>query len=355
MQQLIAHKQPADQVGLYEHFWTETIRDYWTSEGYPDKDLPPAEHFGYDMESMWPITDPGPLKGQEATLEETEETRVFRNGYGAVCRYWKNKSGTPEHLDFTIKTRADWERVKGSLAAVDPTRIDLEAARELLAKGRRTQRFTCFGFLFNIEVMRAMIGDFTMLTSLLLEPEWIHDICRAYTDFFKQHFAYVFREAGRPDGVWMYEDLGFRNGLFASPRTVRELLLPYYREMVGFFKSDHGLPVLIHTCGDIREAVPIIIEAGFDCLQPMEAKAGVDVLKLADAYGNRLAYMGNIDVTVLNKNDRAKVREEVLRKMGGMIERHLPYILHSDHSIPPDVRLETYRYMLELHREHGCY
>jgi uroporphyrinogen decarboxylase len=113
--------------------------------------------------------------------------------------------------------------------------------------------------------------------------------------------------------------------------------------------------VLIHTCGDIREAVPIIIEAGFDCLQPMEAKAGVDVLKLADAYGNRLAYMGNIDVTVLNKNDRAKVREEVLRKMGGMIERHLPYILHSDHSIPPDVRLETYRYMLELHREHGCY
>jgi uroporphyrinogen decarboxylase len=133
------------------------------------------------------------------------------------------------------------------------------------------------------------------------------------------------------------------------------LFLPYYKELIHLYKHDYGLPCLIHSCGDIRQAVPIIIEAGWDCLQPMEAKAGVDVLQLADTYGNKLAYMGNINVQVLNTNNRDKVRAEVMRKMGGMIERRLPYILHSDHSIPPDVRMATYQYMLELHKEHGRY
>ncbi len=355
IRQLIVEKEPADRVGLFEHYWPETIRDYWPQEGYPDKDTPPAEHFGYDIRSMWPIPDPGPLKGKDGVVEESDEWRIFKNGYGSTCKYWKNKSGTPEHIDFTIKTREDWDRVKETLRELDPTRTNLDGARQLLDEARAGERFSCFGFLFLVELMRAIIGDLVMLPSLLLEPEWIRDVGRVYTDFFKTHFAYVLDEVGRPDGIWMYEDLGFTNGLFASPQTIRELLLPYYRELVSFFTDDYGLPVLIHTCGDIREAVPILIEAGIQCLQPMEAKAGVNVLDLADTYGNRLAYMGNIDVTVLNTNDPDKVRDEVMRKMGGMIERRLPYILHSDHSIPPDVRMKTYEQMLEIHRQHGTY
>ena len=354
MIELIVRKQPADRVGLYEHYWPETIRDYWVNEGYPDKDVAPVGHFGYDMQSMWPV-DSGPLRGQDGVVEESDEWQIFRNGYGASLKQWKHKSGTPEHMDFAVKTREDWDAAKASLLELDPTRVKLDEARQLLADARESGRFATYGFCFLIELMRSIIGDMVMLPSLLLEPNWIHDICRTFTDFHKVHFAYTVETAGKPDGFWMFEDLGFTNGLFASPKSIRELLLPYYTEMVSFFKDDYGLPVLLHTCGDIRESVPIIIEAGFDCLQPMEAKAGCDVLDFADTYGDRLAYMGNINVQVLNTNDRDKVRAEVLRKMGGMIERRMPYILHSDHSIPPDVRMATYEFMLELHGEHGGY
>ena len=133
------------------------------------------------------------------------------------------------------------------------------------------------------------------------------------------------------------------------------LFRSYYKEIVGMFKHDYGLDVLVHSCGDIRQAVPLFIEAGIDCLQPMEAKAGVDVLQLADTYGNKLAYMGNINVQVLNTNDPVKVRAEVERKMCGMIERRLPYIIHSDHSIPPDVTMKTYELMLQIRNEKGSY
>lgn len=353
--QLIVHKQPADRVGLYEHYWPETRRDYWVNQGYPKADPLPSTYFNYDILEMWPVPDPGPLKGQDGLVEESDEWQIFRNGYGATQKMWKTKSGTPEHMDFTIKNRADWDQAKESLLYLDPTRTNLADARKLKAQAAAEEKFCCFGCLYCIEAMRATIGDLEMLPAMLLEPAWIHDMCRVWTDFFKRHWAYVFENVGRPDGIWIYEDLGFTNGLFASPKTIRELLLPYYQEMISFFKSDYGLPVLIHSCGNIREAVPIIIEAGWDCLQPMEAKAGVDVLQLADTYGNQLAYMGNINVQVLNTNDRDKVRAEVLRKMGGMIERRLPYILHSDHSLPPDVRMATYEYMIELHKEHGQY
>jgi uroporphyrinogen decarboxylase len=355
MRRLIIDKQPADRVGVYEHFWPETIRDYWLKEGYPNKDLPPGDHFGHDIEALWTFSGPGPFKGQEDTIEETDEWKISKNDFGGICKTWKNKSGTPEHCGFTIKNRADWDAAKGVLLELDTKRLLPETARQTLAKARQTERFSTFGGIFLFETMRAMIGDLEMLPALLLEPQWIHDICRVYTDFYKRHWAYLLDTVGRPDGVFIYEDLGFTNGLFCSPKLLREIILPYYKELFGMFKQDYGLPVILHSCGDIRRAVPLIIEAGVDCLQPMEAKAGVNVLELADTYGNKLAYMGNIDVTVLNQNDKKKVRAEVERKMGGMIQRRMPYILHSDHSIPPDVRLATYQFMLELHREQGNY
>ena len=36
-----------------------------------------------------------------------------------------------------------------------------------------------------------------------------------------------------PDGIWMYEDLGYKNGLFAR-QGVAELIFPYFAEMVTF-------------------------------------------------------------------------------------------------------------------------
>jgi uroporphyrinogen-III decarboxylase len=87
----------------------------------------------------------------------------------------------------------------------------------------------------------------------------------------------------------------------------------------------------------------------------MEAKAGNDVVQFANEYGDQLSYMGNIDVTVLNTNDRQRVREEIVRKLEAMRQMRIPYIFHSDHSIPPDVRYDTYCYALELLREYGDY
>ena len=123
------------------------------------------------------------------------------------------------------------------------------------------------------------MGDVTMYYSLLTDPDWIHDYCRVYTDFHKQYFAYLFEHVGLPDGIWMYEDLGYKNGLFASPKVMAELIFPYFTELVSFFHS-YDLPVVLHTCGSTAKALPMIVEAGFDALNPMERKAKDNDLRL---------------------------------------------------------------------------
>ena len=88
------------------------------------------------------------------------------------------------------------------------------------------------GHMFVWEGMRQSMGDVAMYTSLITDPGWIHDYCRVYTDFHKQYYAYLFQNVGLPDGIWIYtRTLGYKNGLFASPKVLAELIFPYFASL----------------------------------------------------------------------------------------------------------------------------
>jgi uroporphyrinogen decarboxylase len=94
-----------------------------------------------------------------------------------------------------------------------------------------------------------------------------------------------------------------------------------------------------------------MVDAGMDCLQALEVKAGMDVGRLAKRYGGRLAFCGNIDVRILCTNDRGQIDEAIQRTIPPVLEAGSGYILHSDHSIPPEVEYETLSYFLRRGRE----
>jgi len=341
-------RQIPERMGIFEHYWGETV-PMWQKQGFPENTIL-EDYFGYDLAGVGGWFDSSLRPGApEEVLQETDEWKIRKDSRGATLKYWKAKSGTPEHIAFEVTSPEKWQPFREELLALNPKRLDVTGTRDALAKAEPAGRFRFYGNLFIFEIMRATLGDVCMLESMLLEPDWIKDFCKVYTQHYKIHYDYLFREAGKPDGMFIYEDLGFSNGLFCSPQCLRELVIPFYRELVGFF-HDHGLPVILHSCGDIRKAVPLIIEAGFDCLQPMEAKAGNDVIEFAELYGKKLCYMGNIDVTVLNKNNPETTRAEVEHKVGAMRKMRIPYIFHSDHSVPPDINLSTYRLAVETFR-----
>lgn len=93
---------------------------------------------------------------------------------------------------------------------------------------------------------------------------------------------------------------------------------------------------------------------GFDALQPLEAKAHMDVRELAPTVGDRLTLFGNIDVMTMSTNDLDKIEAEIASKFAA--GKSVPsYISHSDHSVPPAVSWETYQGVIDLVEKHGWY
>jgi uroporphyrinogen decarboxylase len=122
----------------------------------------------------------------------------------------------------------------------------------------------------------------------------------------------------------------------------RELLMPRHRELFQRL----GRYFIYHTDGNLRTSLPLLIEAGIQGINPIEIKAGNDFARIAEAYGDRIVLTGGIDVMVLATNDLAKIEREAQAKLSAA--RGKKYIYHSDHSIPPTMTLDAYRFLMDL-------
>jgi uroporphyrinogen decarboxylase len=172
---------------------------------------------------------------------------------------------------------------------------------------------------------------------------------RMYVDMQETLFA----EEGYPDGIWYYEDMGFKQRPFMSPEMYMDLVQPGHKLTFQYAHSKK-LPVIIHSCGFVEALVPGLIDAGMDCLQVIEIKAGMDLLKLYREYGDRISFMGGIDVRELYSNDKERIFSELERKIP-FVKGKNGYVLHSDHSIPNTVDYKSYRYFIEKGLELGKY
>ena len=348
----ILRRQPVDRIGLFEHFWSDTHRA-WVEQGHIAEGESFEDHFGFDMQLCWPFKMVADLDFEPQVLEEAEETRVVRDGNGAVLRVHKLHDATPEHIDFLVKDRVGWlEHIKPKLAP-DRRRINFEAYRAAKESARRANRFFAWSGVNVFEIMKDVCGHEHMLVGMALDPDWVRDMADTYAQLTIDLQEILFAEEGLPDGIWYYEDMGFKQKPFMSPRMYAEIIQPAHRRTIAYAKS-RGLPVIMHSCGYVEPLLPGMIEAGIDCLQVIEVKAGMDLLKLYRDFGDRLSFMGGIDVRVLYTNERARIDAELEAKIP-VVMRNFGYVLHSDHSIPNTVHYDTYRYFIEKGLTLGTY
>ncbi|MBI5094990.1 MAG: hypothetical protein HZB26_21470 [Candidatus Hydrogenedentes bacterium] len=350
--QNILKRQPVDRIGVFEHFWGDTQKK-WVAEGHIQPGESMEDHFGYDLQLCWPFNLVARLNFTPEVVEETDETQLVRDGNGALLRRHKLHDATPEHVDFLVQDRAAWEEHIKPFLTPDRARINFEAYREARRRAADAQRFFAWSGVNVFELMHPVCGHQHMLTGMLVDPDWIKDMTNTYTQLTLDLMDILFSEEGYPDGVWFYEDMGFKERPFVSLDMYREIIQPSHRRTVDYARAK-GLPVIMHSCGYVAPLVPGIIEAGVDCLQVIEVKAGMDLLGLFRDFGDRLSFMGGMDVRVLYTNDRATINRELTAKIPE-VKRNFGYVLHSDHSIPDQVDYESYRYFVQRGMELGNY
>lgn len=349
----ILQRKPVDRIGLYEHFWNNAEAK-WRMQGHLREGESVADHFGFDLATCWCCNFVADLDFKPVVVEEDDENVLTRDGNGATLRRRKKEQATPEHVDFSVRDRDSWNAlVRSKLVAFDPRRVNFEAYRRAKAEAAKAGRFFLWSGVNVFECMHPVCGHEHMLAGMALEPEWVADMATVYSDLILRCFEALFEAEGYPDGIWFYEDMGFKERPFMSPGMYRELIQPAHRRTIAW-AHERGMPVVMHSCGFVEPLLDGMVEAGIDCLQVMEVKAGMDPLRIHARYGDRLSLCGGMDVRPLVANNREAVLREVQSKVPAL-KQGFGYILHSDHSIPGDCDYETYRLFVDEGLRLGTY
>ncbi|MFP4355253.1 MAG: uroporphyrinogen decarboxylase family protein [Phycisphaerae bacterium] len=348
-------RKEIDHIGLKESFWHDT-RDLWVSQGHIGAEESLEDHFGHDIRAAGWINIMCDPTVRNEVLEETEETRLTRNPNGAVLRWHKQHSSTPEHVDFLVQDRSGWEehiRPKLLDESLDLHRANFESYRKIREKCIREDLFFVWSGVNVFESIHPMCGHEYMLMGMALDPEWVADMCDVYSDVILRVQTKLFDEVGPPDAVFYYEDMGFKERPFMSPAMYRDLVQPAHAKTFDF-AHNRGLKVIVHSCGFVEPLVPGMIEAGMDMLQAMEVKAGMDLVHLKKTFGDKIGFMGGLDVRPLTRNDFDAIEAELQAKIPAAMEGG-GYVLHTDHSIPTQVDYETYKFFVKRGIEIGTY
>jgi len=342
----LRHQEP-DRVPIEDSPWTTTIAR-WHREGLPE-DIEPEEYFGYEFARF---SGDISFRFPQETIEDTDEYTVVRDANGAMVKDWKHQTSTPEKSDFTIIDKQAWDRYKERLVW-DEDRIDRADALEANRKAVEEGKFVCYSSGVGYDLVQGIVGSERLLIALIEQPDWCREMFDTFADLTVKNCEAMLKAGYRFHGAFFYDDNGYRNGLLFSNEVYKATLFDAHKKLCAHAHSK-GLPTILHSCGNVTDRVELFIEAGFDCLEPLEVKAGMDIIDLKRRYGDRLAFMGGIDVRKMSHPDPAVIEEEIRTKF----EAVMPgggYIYHSDHSVPDDVSFEQYKRVIELVRKYGRY
>ena len=146
-------------------------------------------------------------------------------------------------------------------------------------------------------------------------PDMVRAVLDRIVEFYLQANEIFYQATrGKLHAVLIGNDFGAQQGLLLSPRMIRQFALPGTRKLVDQAKS-HGLRVIHHSCGAVRDIIPDLIDVGVDAIHPIQAlAAGMDPRSLKDEFGDRVAFCGGVDTQELMVHGTpeqvsAKVRE----------------------------------------------
>ena len=341
-----AHKE-VDRIPMVDSAWAGTVKR-WLAEGMPTDDW--QAYFGFDK--VVRITPNNSPKYEAKIIEKNDKYTIRTTAWGQTQRVFNALDSTPEVLDNYYCTRERWEEAKAKMLDGDISRVNWDMLKNNHAKWTEEGRFRQLVVWFGFDVAHTRLtGTENMLISMYDDPDWVTDIFDTYLNTSLDLCQRILDAGYEFDGIFWYDDMGYKGSPFFSPSAYRELLKPYHKKAVDW-AHERGMVTEMHSCGFIEPLLPDILETGVEMLNPLEVKAGMDPFKLKKLYGDRLAFHGGINAQLWDNIDLVKA--EMSRIIPAMKEGG-GYVFASDHSIPNSVSFENMKEIARLAHELGKY
>jgi uroporphyrinogen decarboxylase len=160
-----------------------------------------------------------------------------------------------------------------------------------------------------------LFGMENYLVKMYTHPEVVEAVTARVCQFYLEANEQFFKAAGNlMDAYFFGNDFGTQRDLILSPELFERFVYPWFRKFTQQ-SHRHGYQVILHSCGSIYRVIERLIEAGVDCLHPLQARArNMDAETLARDFKGRIAFLGGIDTQeILVHATPDEIRAEVRR------------------------------------------
>ncbi|MBN1584154.1 MAG: hypothetical protein JXA89_25825 [Anaerolineae bacterium] len=192
--------------------------------------------------------------------------------------------------------------------------LDFDLVLEQLRHAGDVYRASGFWTPFYHNVMD-LFGMENYMMNMYLNPALVHAVTDRVCEFYYEANERFFAAAGDlVDGFFFGNDFGTQLDLICGPDQFDQFVMPWFRRFTEQGHR-HGYQVILHSCGSIYRVIDRLIDAGVDCLHPLQALArNMDAQTLAREFKGRITFLGGIDTQDLLVNGTPqKVRADVQR------------------------------------------
>lgn len=351
-----------DRVPVSDFFWTGYLQREKALHG---SGFDPYRHYDLDYIVINPNMDP---RIQPFEILHDDGTVVeLKTGFGATIKRTAS-APMPYFEKFQVEKPEDMSAFVFD-DPLDPRRYTSGGDDQINGVGDAINRntpawtdrlssyeddFVLFGSVCEgYEYIWRCVGTENALIFPYDEPEMFENFLHRIAEFLYGIIRGQIKHAkGRLHGMYIWGDVAYRNGMMFDPVFWRKHYKPIVENMIRIC-HDAGLMVIYHGCGNASSLYEDFIQMGLDGYNPLECKAGLKVPELRKQYGDRIAFVGNIDVRELESGEQDKIKRELLYKLTGAVNGR--YIPQSDHSVSLDVSPQSYAYLVKIAREYGVY
>ena len=278
----------------------------------------------------------------EKLLEETDQYKIWYDGLGRTMKLPKGIATLAMPLDFPVRTMDDWLKVKPWYQFSENRFSD--KWKDTVLDAQKDDKVISVVIPGGFDEPRQLLGEEELCVAYYEQPELIHDILSTIGETAFKVLERVSKEV-QVDLLFVHEDMAGKSGALAGPIQINEFIKPYYRKIWDMLKERGAQIFDQDSDGDMNSVIDSFLDAGVNCMHPMEPAANMDIVKIRKKYGTRLAFYGGIDKHIIRQT-KEDIARELEYKIPDMIESG-GCVLALDHRIPTGTTLENYKYYVD--------
>ena len=271
---------------------------------------------------------------------EPDADGYVRTMWGARRRSSDPGDGEPQYISpFDEDTTVD--EVHGHQWP-NPAALDYEGIRGQCA--RYCGEYATYGAPWSpfFHEVGWLIGQERFLIWMTSKPKVLQAIIDHVVDYeVEATRRFLDAAEGMVDITYFGNDFGTQRGLFISPKMWQQFMRAPLKRYFDVSRN-YGCRVMKHSCGAVRDIIPLLIEDGVEILDPVQVRAaGMDLPGLVRDFGDHLVFHGGVDTQSTlpfgtTDDVRAQVRSyiDLTRDRGG-------YILSGSQDYIEDIPLDN--------------